>query len=71
VDADQSPFARVPKPGFQEAPSNLTEPQADIEAARFAAQSVRRLPLVVRIVLVVVAILFVVGLPLGLLFQGD
>jgi hypothetical protein len=71
VDADESPFARTPEPGIHETRSALTQPQADVAAAGAAAQSIRRFPLVVRIALVTLAILFVVGFPLALLLTSN
>ena len=69
--AEESPFAQVPEPGIHEGPSMLTQPHADIAAARVAARSIRRFPLVIRVAFVAVAILFVVGLPLGLIIWGN
>lgn len=62
---NESPFARVPEPGIHEPRVPTTDAEGVIFGAAAAARSIRPLPLVLRIALVIVGIAIVVGLPLA------
>jgi hypothetical protein len=67
---DETPFSQVPTPGIGEVRAPYTDPEAHIAMYGAAAKSLKSLPLIIRIVIVVLGIVFVVGLPLVLLLQS-
>jgi hypothetical protein len=69
VDEDESPFSRVPAPGAGELRSPYTDPEAHIALYGVAAKSLKPLPLVVRVAIVIIGVAFIVGLPLLLLLN--
>lgn len=58
-----SPFGRIPEPGTREHRVPTTDAEGEILFAGAAARSIRPLPLVVRIAIVILGIAIVVGLP--------
>jgi len=64
VDEDESPFSRVPPPGVGELRAPYTEPEAQIAFYGVAAKSLKPLPLVLRVAIVIIGVARIVGLPL-------
>jgi hypothetical protein len=59
----ETPFSQVPEPGVGEHPVPITDADAVVRSTGAAAGSIRRLPTLVRIALVILGIVIVVGLP--------
>ena len=70
MDTDETPFSRVPEPGVREQQTPYTDAHAEVAFSGAVAQSLKPLPLAVRIVIVVLGIAAVVGIPFVILLTA-